>query len=88
MEIVELGEAGRIVTWVEPTATDLSGAVDVSRTRAPDEFFIVGDTTVIYTFTDSSMNTAECVFTVRVTTGEYPFKNHRGVDRLGFKGIS
>ncbi|XP_071814131.1 uncharacterized protein [Apostichopus japonicus] len=70
MEIVELGEAGRIVTWVEPTATDLSGAVDVSRTRAPDEFFIVGDTTVIYTFTDSSMNTAECVFTVRVTTDD------------------
>ncbi|XP_071823795.1 uncharacterized protein [Apostichopus japonicus] len=66
---VELGVPGLIITWTEPSATDTFGtAVLVDRTHAPNDFFPVGITQVIYTFTESSQNGAVCSFTISITT--------------------
>ncbi|PIK47326.1 putative hyalin, partial [Apostichopus japonicus] len=65
---VELGVPGLIITWTEPSATDISGtAMLVDRTHAPNDFFPVGITKVIYTFTDSSQNGAVCSFIISIT---------------------
>ncbi|XP_072018428.1 uncharacterized protein [Amphiura filiformis] len=77
IQIIELGEPGATVTWVEPTATDNSGTVNqVSRSRAPDSFFNIGSSSVTYIFSDPSGNTATCTFDVTVetvdTTGPVP----------------
>lgn len=69
---VELGTASAVVTWVEPTATDNSGVVNlVTRSAAPGSSFNLGDTTVTYIFSDNSNNINTCVFTVTVTPGTY-----------------
>lgn len=70
--VVELGTNGAVVTWVEPTAVDLSGVANIlSQTHQPGTFFPLGTTEVIYTFVDSSGNTAPCPFRVIITAGEY-----------------
>ena len=67
---VELGTPGIEVTFTEPTATDSSGTVFlVSRTAAPGDFFAVGQTTVVYTFSDAAGNTATGTVTVNVVEG-------------------
>ena len=53
----------RSVTWTPPTATDSSG-VTVMSTHQPGDIFSVGTTPVVYTFTDSFGNSAQCDFTV------------------------
>ena len=69
------GETSAIVTWDEPAAVDDStGAVDVTKSHTPGFLFPVGDTQVTYTFTDSSMNSASCFFTVSVS-GKIILKN-------------
>lgn len=68
-EFIELGLPGSLVFYTEPTATDISGiAVIANQTHIPGDFFPVGMTVVTYTFTDNSMNTAVCSFTVLVIT--------------------
>lgn len=68
---IELGDAGRTVSWLEPTASDLSGTERlISRSNPPDSFFRVGDTTVTYVFQDASGNENNCSFVVTVTPGE------------------
>ncbi|XP_071824175.1 uncharacterized protein [Apostichopus japonicus] len=65
---IELGDAGRTVSWLEPTASDLSGTERlISRSNPPDSFFRVGDTTVTYVFQDASGNENNCSFVVTVT---------------------
>ncbi|XP_072016323.1 uncharacterized protein [Amphiura filiformis] len=65
---VGLNVGGGVVTWVEPTATDASGTVNlISRTRQPGQFFVVGSTSVTYRFQDGSGNVATCTFDVIVT---------------------
>lgn len=56
-----------------PTATDnLPGAVSVSSSYNPGDCFPFGDTVVIYTFTDLSLNRATCAFIVNVfLVGEF-----------------
>ena len=56
-----------VVRWIEPTAADNSG-LTVTRTRShiPGSTFPVGETTVIYQFTDFFGNSAICTFKVIV----------------------
>ena len=64
-EDVSLGTTSRIVTWVEPTATDDSGNLpSVIQSHRPGQLFSVGTTQVTYTFRDQSGNEAVCSFTV------------------------
>lgn len=67
-EVVELGMTGTIVIWTAPTATDISGLVSLI-TPTPPSFFVVGLTTVTYTFADGSGNQNTCTFMVRVIEG-------------------
>ena len=67
---VELGTPGIEVNFPEPTATDNSGtAFLVSRTAAPGDFFAVGQTSVVYTFSDAAGNTASGTVIVNVVEG-------------------
>ena len=67
---VEVGTPGIAVNFPEPTATDNSGSVFlVTRTAAPGDFFNVGQTIVVYTFTDAAGNTATGTVTVNVVEG-------------------
>lgn len=60
-------------TWTEPTAIDnCGGPVTWTRTHAPGAIFPVGTTTVTYTATDGSGNTATCTFNVTVTDNTPP----------------
>ena len=62
---VSSGEAGAIVSWTEPTVSDDSGTVTLtSRTRSPNTFFPAGTTSVTYTYSDPSGNTASMTFNV------------------------
>ncbi len=66
---VSPGTPSTPVTWIKPTATDNSGEQPmVVESHQPGENFPVGTTSVTYTFTDSSMNQAQCAFTI---TGNY-----------------
>lgn len=59
-----------MVTWVNPTATDLSGtATIVQQTAQSGAFFPVGTTVVRIEFADASGNSAACVFNVEVVQG-------------------
>ena len=70
-ETVGLNIGAVQVNYIEPTATDNSGVVNLaSRTRTPGSFFLVGDTTVTYIFVDGSGNTAQCDFTITVIEGK------------------
>ena len=51
-----------VMWWVEPTASDTNGPVTVSQTHHPFEYFSIGVTTVIYTFTDYFGNSVICSF--------------------------
>ena len=66
---VPLGTPSLMVTWIEPTATDDSGAPPtVMQTHSPGETFTVGVTQVTYIFRDPSGNEERCSFTV---SGKY-----------------
>ena len=62
------GATSATATWTPPTATDNSGGVVVtSATHNPGDSFLIGTTTVTYTFTDPSGNFAACSFEVIVS---------------------
>ena len=53
------------ITWIEPTATDDSGASPtVSQSHRPGDLFFVGSTKVEYAFTDREGNQARCSFII------------------------
>ncbi|MCB9306337.1 MAG: HYR domain-containing protein [Lewinellaceae bacterium] len=56
------------VTWTPPTAIDACGQTDLTVVSnfTPDSIFPVGQTLVLYTVTDITMNTASCSFLVTV----------------------
>lgn len=60
------------VGWTPPTASDNCPGVTLSATHNPGDTFPVGTTTVTYTATDGSGNTATCSFDVTVTDIEPP----------------
>ncbi|XP_072046550.1 hyalin-like [Amphiura filiformis] len=63
----ELGASGVLVTWIEPSATDVS-PVTLHRSHQPSTVFPVGVTDVAYIFIDASNNVATCTFSVTVET--------------------
>ena len=54
------------VTWTEPTAVDAITGLQAAVTRShnPGDFFPLGSTEVIYTFTDQTGNSNTCSFTI------------------------
>ena len=66
----ELGTTRKVITWTEPTATDLSGTPTRTRSHQPGAEFSLGVTSVRYTFTDASNNEVMCSFTVTLDTGK------------------
>ena len=66
------GEASARVGYPPATATDNTPGVRVSCTPASFATFLLGDTTVTCTATDTSGNTAACTFTVTVNDTEAP----------------
>nr|XP_006817910.1 PREDICTED: uncharacterized protein LOC100373477 [Saccoglossus kowalevskii] len=63
-----------VVSWSEPTATDDSGVTpSLTADWSSGSLFPIGVTTVTYTATDASSNTALCTFVVTVTDIEVPF---------------
>lgn len=71
MVVEATGPSGATVNFVYPTATDIvDGSVSVSRSHDSGDTFPLGDTTVTFTATDASTNTATTSFkiTVRDTT--------------------
>lgn len=72
IETIELGTQSVPVFWQLPTAFDLSEPppVSVDSTFSPGDQFPPDETTVLYTFTDSSGNQATCDFIVQVNIGQ------------------
>lgn len=71
-ETVPLGSAGTVVTWVEPQVSDNSGIVNlISQTHTSGSFFVVGDTSVIYTYADPTDNRVICSFVISVIEGRF-----------------
>ncbi len=66
------------VNWVAPTATDNCMISSFTTNKNPGSTFNVGMTTVTYTATDMSGNTATCSFTVTVTDAQLPTINCPG----------
>ncbi|KAJ8046343.1 Hyalin [Holothuria leucospilota] len=66
-----MATGGLQVNFEECTATDDSGtAILLSRSSSPGQFFPIGSTEVVYTFTDPTGNTATGSFTITVVGGE------------------
>jgi len=66
------GMCNAVVTWSVPTATDNCDLISFTPDYASGSTFQKGTTTVTYTATDASGNTATCSFTVTVTDDEDP----------------
>ncbi|XP_072014219.1 hyalin-like, partial [Amphiura filiformis] len=62
---VPLGTPRRIVSWLEPAATDDCGVMPTSlQSHSPGDSFVVGVTQVTYIFSDSSGNDEFCSFSI------------------------
>ena len=70
-------------TWTEPTATDNSGMVTLTSDYISGGSFPVGTTTVTYTATDESGNTAECDFDV-IVAGKNTMINEFNISTVGY----
>lgn len=66
------GVCEAIVSWIQPTASDNCPGIVFSTSNAPGATYPLGLTTVTYTATDDSGNTATCVFDVDVQDNENP----------------
>jgi len=60
------------VNWTEPTASDNTAVESLTSTHTPGDDFPVGTTTVTYTATDLSGNSATCSFDVTVNDDTPP----------------
>jgi gliding motility-associated-like protein len=65
------GKDKAVATWTPPTATD-NCSVTVKSTNNSGDAFPIGTSTVVYTATDASGNTATCTFEVVVADQEKP----------------
>ncbi len=66
------GECTAPAEWEIPVPTDNCSAVIKDASDAPGDVFIVGTTTVTYTFIDEAGNTSTCSFNVTVVDEEVP----------------
>ncbi|XP_072042250.1 hyalin-like isoform X2 [Amphiura filiformis] len=62
----ELDDPLPSVTWLAPTASDLSGQVTMTSSHSPGTVFQVNTTVVTYTFVDAAHTAATCRFEVNV----------------------
>lgn len=68
---VPAGVVSTNVNWDEPRAEDDIGEVTMTyQSHSSRDAFLVGTTTVIYTWEDTAGNYAECRFYVTVTVGK------------------
>ena len=67
-----LGDCGAFVTWEAPEVVDNCPGIQVSSSVPSGSIFLLGTTTVTYTVTDLSGNTATCSFDVTVEDKEAP----------------
>jgi subtilase family serine protease len=65
--VTEEGQGGAHMTWDEPTAFDNCALLSLTSSMSPGDFFLIGETEVVYTATDIHNNTSTCSFTVNVT---------------------
>ncbi|PIK54425.1 hypothetical protein BSL78_08638 [Apostichopus japonicus] len=63
---IPFGEQSGEVTWIEPTATDLSGVAVPMQSHSPGNTFTIGLTRVEYIFSDNDGNQALCDFFISV----------------------
>ncbi|MEM7185977.1 MAG: HYR domain-containing protein, partial [Bacteroidota bacterium] len=68
----DAGSCDAVVTWTAPVGTDNCPGPVTTSTHNPGDTFPVGTTTVTYTVTDASGNTAMCSFDVTVNDTEDP----------------
>jgi len=68
----DLGDCSAVVTWSAPTVSDNCPNPTLTSTHSPGDTFPVGTTSVTYTATDASSNTAEATFIVIVSDDEDP----------------
>ncbi|XP_030830190.1 uncharacterized protein LOC588928 isoform X5 [Strongylocentrotus purpuratus] len=66
------GQAFDNLNWVEPTATDNAGQVNMTGTHVPGAMYYIGDTTVTFTAVDDSGNIAMCIFVITILDMEDP----------------
>ena len=66
------GTCSQVVTWTEPTTSDLCGASSLNSNVSPGASFSVGVTTVLYTATDLAGNMTTASFTVTVLDADAP----------------
>lgn len=71
-EILSLGMGSSLsVTWdPEPFGNDVSPPVTTNASHSPGQLFVIGTTTVTYTFQDRFENVAICSFDVNVIEGK------------------
>ena len=62
----DLGNATRVVSWTEPTASDNSGTQTLTSTHDPGNPFPIGTTMVTYTSIDDAGNDDTCKFNIVV----------------------
>jgi gliding motility-associated-like protein len=70
----DVGDCGAVVSWVAPTVNDNCSGAGIVQTAGPTSpgTFPVGVTTIEYTATDGSGNTATASFTISITDDENP----------------
>jgi hypothetical protein len=68
----DIGQCGAALTWTEPTASDNCPGVVLTSNYGPGDLVPVGATTITYTATDASGNTATESFTITVSDLEAP----------------
>ncbi|XP_033099724.1 uncharacterized protein LOC117103264 [Anneissia japonica] len=74
IEVTDVGENDKVVTWTATSANDNSGS-DVSKiqsTAEPGDVFEIGTTLVTITYQDPYGNLAECIFNVTILDQEDP----------------
>ena len=69
---VPTGSCSAVINWTPPTAEDNCSVETLESTHQPGALFSVGVTTVTYTATDASGNTAQCSFTVTLNDNQAP----------------
>jgi gliding motility-associated-like protein len=63
---------GANVSWDEPTFEDNCLGASMTASHAPNDYFTLGTTEVVYVVTDGSGNETQCVFNVTVLDEELP----------------
>ena len=69
VQSTDAGLSTAVVTWIEPTANDNSGTVNLTSSHISGSTFSIGDTIVTYMAVDLSFNSANATFTITIQGG-------------------